>query len=390
MFDRIRVPGSHSRRTAAAVVIAATGLLAACGSSNSSSSSAAATSAPAFVPTATVATLAGLSGAFAQYGNPFVNGAQIAADYLKSQNKANLTLKIEDNKGDPATAVTNMRNDAAAGITFAVSYDPSPVALAVGPVVQRSSILYLTSAVAATVPDSGTFVFQGPDSTAGLVASNIIPRLQKLGAKTIAIAVDNNAFGTTTGDLIQAAAQAAGITVATYQKWGPTATDFAPQISNITNAHVDAVASTSVAATGALFVKQARAAGLAVPMIAGSGWDSPQFFQLAGNSVTDVYAVTDFVPTGTTPIISKFVALYNAKYGKDPDTNAASGFDAVLIEASAMIQAQSVTADAVRTAMATIKVDGVTGTGLHFDSRRSIQKNDIIVTASNGNWVQAP
>jgi branched-chain amino acid transport system substrate-binding protein len=133
-------------------------------------------------------------------------------------------------------------------------------------------------------------------------------------------------------------------------------------------------------------VKQARAAGLDVPMISGSGWDTPQFFQLAGNDVKNVYAVTDFVPNGTRPLIAQFVQLYKAKYGEDPDTNAASGFDAVLIEASAMIKAGSIDSSMVREAMTTLNIDGVTGTGLHFNSDRSIQKQDIIVTGVNGNW----
>jgi branched-chain amino acid transport system substrate-binding protein len=363
--------------------------LAACGAASSGSSNSASPAGP-FVPTTTIAVSAGLSGAFAQYGQPFAQGAQIAADYLKQQGKANLTLKDQDSAGDPATAVPQLRNDATAGINFVASYDPSPVALACGPIAQRDSILYLASAVAANVPQSGSFIYQGPDSTAGLVASNMIPELQKLGAKRIAIAVDDDDFGTSTGDLIQQDAEAAGITVATYQKWDPTGTSFATTITNIENAHVDAVASSSVAATGALFAKQARAAGLDIPMISGSGWDSPQFQQLAGNSITGVYAVTDFIPTGTSPIIQTFVSMYKAKYGTDPDTNAASGFDAILILASAMDQAKSIDPNAVRIAMETVSVDGVTGSGLHFNAQRSIQKQDIIVTNSNGQWVQAP
>jgi branched-chain amino acid transport system substrate-binding protein len=397
LSDR-EVSSTRSRIVAAAAVVAASVVLVACssgagsssssaaGSGSSSSGANAASGTKAFVPTTTIATFADTTGAFAQYGIPFTRGAQIAAEYLKQTGKANLTLDVQSTDADPATAVEEIRTDASAGIHFAVSYDVTPVALAAGPVAERSSILYLASAVAANVPEPGPFIFQGPDSTAELVAENIVPELQKLGAKSIAIAVDNDDFGTSTGNLIEQAAKAAGMTVKTYQKWSPTATDFSPQINNILNAKVDAVASSSVAATGALFVKQARAAGLDVPMISGSGWDTPQFFQLAGNDVKNVYAVTDFVPNGTRPLIAQFVQLYKAKYGEDPDTNAASGFDAVLIEASAMIKAGSIDSSMVREAMTTLNIDGVTGTGLHFNSDRSIQKQDIIVTGVNGNW----
>jgi branched-chain amino acid transport system substrate-binding protein len=401
VLDRVAVlRGSRHpcRRVAVSALIAlTTASLAACGSSSPAStasspastaaSSATRSSTGTFVPTATMAVFADTTGAFAQYGVPFTHGAQIAADYLKQKGQANLTLKVQDTMADSATAVEELRNDASAGVHFAVSYDITPVALAAGAVAQRSSILYLASAVAANVPEAGPFIYQGPDSTAELVANNIVPELQKLGAKTIAIAVDDDDFGTSTGNLIQQAAIAAGLKVKTYQKWSPTATDFSPQIASIKNAGVDAVASVSVAATGALFVKQARAAGLNVPMISGSGWDTPQFFQLAGNKISNVYAVTDFVPGETSALAVQFDQMYRAKYGLAPDTNAASGFDAVLIEATAMIHAGSTDPNKAREAMTTLSVDGVTGSNLHFSAGRSIQKQDLIVISKDGNWV---
>jgi branched-chain amino acid transport system substrate-binding protein len=362
-------------------------LIAACGSSSSTASSTG--NQAGHEPTATIVATAPTTGEFAEYGIRYVRGALLAAQYAAAHHMADITIKQENSQGDPATAVTIARNVISSGIHFIVDYDAYQVLLAAAPVAQRAGALLVAGTKVSNITSVGSWIWQGPDGSTALDAKNIVVVLKRLHAKTIAIAVDNDNDGPTGIPLIESDARAAGITVKTVQEWDPTATDFSPQINNIIHAHVDAVASFSVVTTGALFIKQARAAGLNVPMVDGSGWDTSQFFQLAGSNVKNVYCVTDFVPTEPSPIVRDLDQAYMAKYHQQPNNDVATGFDAVLVIADAMKIAGSASPTAVRAAMARVNLDGAEGSDLHFSSARLVEKSTLVVTASNGQWVES-
>lgn len=339
-------------------------------------------------PTATIVAIAATSGEFAQYGINYERGALLGARYAAAHHIANITVKQENSQDDPGTGVTIVRNIIAAGYRLIVDYGQYQVLVASAPVAERAQALTLAGTKESSITSVGPWIWQGPDGSTALASQNLITVLRSLHAKTIAIAVDNDSEGTTGAAQIQKDARAVGITVKTVQEWDPTATDFTPQINNIIHAHVDAVASFSVVATGALFIKQARAAGLDVPMIDGSGWDLAEFFQIAGDSVSNVYCITDFVPGQSRPVARYLDQTYQADYGSLPNNDVAAGFDAVVVMAEAMRLARSSSPNAVRMALAKVHVDGAEANDLYFSSARTVVKTTLAVTAKGGQWVE--
>lgn len=80
---------------------------------------------------------------------------------------------------------------------------------------------------------------------------------------------------------------------------------------------------------GAHFVKAARGLGLHVPILAGSGLDSPDLIRVAGRAANGVQVVSVFDPHGTSPATKRFASAFRTRYEADADTGAAQGYDAM-------------------------------------------------------------
>lgn len=83
------------------------------------------------------------------------------------------------------------------------------------------------------------------------------------------------------------------------------------------------------------------------------------------------------------PSNASFVAAYQRKFGKRPDTVAASAYDAAALLTQAIAVAGSAEPAKIREAMAQIHFKGVTG-NLRFDANRNPVKTGVIIKWQNG------
>ena len=66
----------------------------------------------------------------------------------------------------------------------------------------------------------------------------------------------------------------------------------------------------------ATFVRQAREAGVKIPIIGGDAFDNPDLVKNGGaNNTVDVYFTTHMAMSTDNPLVAKFIDAYKAEYG---------------------------------------------------------------------------
>jgi branched-chain amino acid transport system substrate-binding protein len=97
-------------------------------------------------------------------------------------------------------------------------------------------------------------------------------------------------------------------------------------------------------------------------LIGSDGWDSPKLLEGGGEAFDGVYFANHFWVGSEDPLVRKFVADYQSRYGVAPDAGAATGYDAARMLFDAFRRAGSTDSAAVRDALAqTVDFPGVTG-----------------------------
>ncbi|MGE7838138.1 ABC transporter substrate-binding protein [Viridibacillus arvi] len=114
-----------------------------------------------------------------------------------------------------------------------------------------------------------------------------------------------------------------------------------------------------------LIVKQAREAGIDVPLMGGDGWDSPKMVELAGkDALNNTFFTNHYSSEDPDEKIQKFVSAFKAaNKDKAPDAFNALGYDTVYWLKDAIERAGSTDGEAVQKALAATKdLPLVTGT----------------------------
>jgi branched-chain amino acid transport system substrate-binding protein len=135
-----------------------------------------------------------------------------------------------------------------------------------------------------------------------------------------------------------------------------------------------------------LQVKQARNQGLNCAIIGSDSWGSQELLTLGGQDLEGAFFSTHYAQDIATPKAKKFIAEYEAKYGKKPDDVAALTYDAGMLLCQAISQAGSLDRLKVREALAQeAAYDGVTGR-LTFKGTGDPVKSAVILQVKDGQF----
>ena len=161
-------------------------------------------------------------------------------------------------------------------------------------------------------------------------AQTIAGFAEKLGRKRAAVLFENNPYGRGLADNFRKNFSG---TIVTFDPIGEGADqDFEAYVSWFKNAKPDVVFVAGTGNSGLAFIKEARRQQLAVDLIGGDGWQT-----LATESIADgVYVGAPFSAQDPRPQVQAFVSAYVKKYNAVPDGNAALGYDATKLLASAV------------------------------------------------------
>ncbi|NKB48792.1 MAG: ABC transporter substrate-binding protein [Alphaproteobacteria bacterium] len=184
--------------------------------------------------------------------------------------------------------------------------------------------------------------------------------VEELGIKKPAVVFQTTAYGQSGRVELTRNLQALGSPPVIEEAIDVSVKDMLPVLSKVRAAGADALLLHLHAGSTALVIKQARAAGINLPIIAGSAMHQPQTAALLEPSeLAGVCAESGSSPiSGGNPKIDDFAKRYRAAFDSEPDAFALGQYDAVRMILAA-VNAGARTPDAIRQALANNSHDGL-------------------------------
>jgi branched-chain amino acid transport system substrate-binding protein len=303
--------------------------------------------------------VAGLSGATAAYGTACRRGAELAIDDARARGQ-NIELDVDDDQGRPEQTA----NVAAALITdpnllAIVGADTSTGTIAMAPLAESNRIAIVSPTASAPIVTRGRhFVFRvcATDDLEALAATRLA-RERLHASRAVILRDTRNDYSVGIAETFVRAFTSRGGTVAGVFDYAAGDSDFRAQLTSAKALAPDVVLIPGYYGDVAQIAIQAHDLGLNVPLLGGSGWDSPKLLEIGGKALEGTW----FISWLRSPS-ARFVSAFHKRYGVDPDGANAQAYDAVAIVADAIARAGN---DRVRVRdaiAATRNFNGVSGT----------------------------
>ena len=172
-------------------------------------------------------------------------------------------------------------------------------------------------------------------------------------------------------------------------------TDFSVQLQKAKDAGAELVFLPIYYTEASLILSQANTMGFAPKFFGCDGLDGILSVENFDTKLAEgVMLLTPFAADAQDDLTKNFVAAFQKAYGEVPNQFAADAYDAIYI-IKAAIESGKVTADmsaqdicaALKTAMTTISVDGLTGAGMTWTADGEVNKAPKAVKIENGAYV---
>jgi branched-chain amino acid transport system substrate-binding protein len=208
----------------------------------------------------------------------------------------------------------------------------------------------------------------------------------------VAICYIGNTYGRGLANAFEERARELGLMIPARQSYDPgeqvSARTFLPLVEEWKLLEVDAVFLAGEVPSAGLFVVQARAAGLTVPIFAGDAVAAPTLMATAGKAAEGMIVASFFHSDEPRPEVERFKQRFHKRFGRPPDPAAAIGYDVAHLMARAMRKAGSVVPEDVARAMREgPPYQGATGS-FQFDAQgAAVGKQPVLMTVSGGKFV---
>lgn len=209
------------------------------------------------------------------------------------------------------------------------------------------------------------------------------------GYKSVAIYYIKNDYGVDLANYFEHRAHELGIAIADRRSYNMAGDNHAALLSEWASfMKTDAVFLAGSLPESAQIVREARAAGLTIPIFGGAGLDSPELIKRGGASVEGTVVFSLFNVGDPRPEVLAFGERYRKRYGELPDSSAAQGYDTLKLIAHAMGKADSAVPARVAAALrATRGWQGVTGLSTFSEKGDLVGKPLAKVVVQDGKFV---
>lgn len=278
----------------------------------------------------TVAVVAPVSGNWGSYGSEIVQGAQIAIDDLK-ESYGPLRLQVEDAclAADTVKAASKLIEfdhiKAVVGSYCVVGMVP------MAGILERHKIIgFHSSAVADEILNAGEFVFTTNVTIANEAKALASYAYNNLGARRAAVLFLLTQWGQNYSKYFSEEFSKLGGTVVSSFENPIGAVDFRTELLKISNSKPDVLFIAHVGAELGTALKQARQAGLTVPILGAHEAEEQSVLEVAGAAADDLTFLSPRLPR-TTTVYKKFRDHYRQKYSSEPGILASNAYDATTI-----------------------------------------------------------
>jgi branched-chain amino acid transport system substrate-binding protein len=331
-----------------------------------------------------------LTGSEASFGNATVSGVKLAAEEINASGGIlgrKIRLVIEDDQGkaeEAASVVTKLVTSD--DVVALIGENSSNQSLAAAPIAQSNGVPMISpSSTNPAVTQKGNYIFRVcfTDPYQGKALAAFVRNTLKLDHAAVLLDKKND-YSVGLAEFFSKEFLAAGGKIVATQSYTGGDTEFRPQLTAIKQANPQVLFIPGFYTEVGQIAIQARDLGITVPLVGGDGWDSPTVVQIGGKSIDGSYFSDHYFVGDPRPLVQQFVSKIHARYGKNPEANAALGYDALHIFANAAKRAGSVDRKALRDQIAATKdYQGVSGT-ITMGPDRDPLKSVAIIKIDNG------
>ena len=327
-----------------------------------------------------------LSGPDSTFGTDTREGVDLAQDELNAAGGIKgkkVKVLYEDDKSTTQEATNKVQQlidrDGAVAILGEVASSRS---MAGGLVCNKKKVPMVTpSSTAVDVTKDRDYVFRVcfTDAQQGEVAARFVHdtlKKQKVGVFFVA----QDTYSSGLAQTFKAAFQKLGGEIVVDKGYQKGETNFTTYLGDLKAANPEAIFVPVYYNDMVQIARQAKSAGMPGSMfIGGDGWDSANLLEGAGELLEGAYFTNHYAPDVPWQNSQTFVASYKKRYGHDPSSLAAQGYDAAMLLFNAMGRATEVKPEAIKVALAATKdFAGATGS-LTIDKDHNANKPIVVV-----------
>jgi branched-chain amino acid transport system substrate-binding protein len=329
-----------------------------------------------------------LTGAEGTFGMSNHEGLMLAIEEINAAGGIggkSVSVITMDDQGKPEEAVVAvtklMTQDKVHAIIGEVASSRS---LAIAPLCQKYKIPMVTaSSTNPKVTQVGNYIFRVCfiDPFQGGVMANFA--MDTLHAKSAAIFRDQKSdYSMGLADAFAKRFKERGGVIAGDESFVSGDIDFKSQLTSIRDKKPDVIFVPGYYMEVGLIAKQARSLGIKQTLLGGDGWTSGKVLEIGGPALNGCYFSTHYAVDSTDPKVVEFLAKYKKRWGHDPDSLAALGYDAGYLFAAAVKRAKSLDGNDIREALATTQAfPGVTG-NITINADRDAVKSAVVLKIS--------
>jgi len=355
-------------------------------------------------PTIRVGVVAELTGDIPAVGASCKNAAEMAVKEVNDAgglevggNKYKVDLFIEDNAGkadQSASAAQKLITQN--NVVAIIGPNASRYAIPASEIAESSKVVLITpwSTNPKTTLDARTgapkkYVFRSCfiDPFQGRVVAKFA--LDNLKAKKAAVLYDvASEYNKGIAEFFKKTFEEIGGQVVAFETYTTGDKDFSAQLTKIKETNPDVIFLPNYYSEVPLQIQQAHRLGITTPFLGSDSWGSADLLKLGGQDLEGYYFSTHYAADAATPIATKFIAAYKAKYSSTPDDVAALTYDAFGLLWTALKNAGKVDRQAVRDALAKVpQYEGVTGNMKFQEGSGDPIKSAVILQIKNGQFV---
>ncbi|MFC4453113.1 branched-chain amino acid ABC transporter substrate-binding protein [Deinococcus sonorensis] len=291
-----------------------------------------------------IASMSPLTGSSSDLGLQIRNATEMA---IKEQKAAFLKMGFDlqfvayDDQADPTTGTANARRIAADNSILAMVGT-----LNSGVVIPSSEVLAPAHVAIVSPANTNPKVTDralsnmnricARDDSQGPAGADFL--IDTVKVKKVYVLNDKTPYGQGLADAAEARLKSKGVTIS-FSEGTDEKSDFSSIITKIKQAKPDAIYFGGLYGQVGPFAKQLREAGVAIPVMGGDGYDSPDLLSLAGAGAKDIYFTTVAPPLEAVPAAKAVAARYKAAYKKDMAGFGIMGYDSANVVLAGVMSA---------------------------------------------------